>query len=101
MTVLDQEPAVAVLTVVPPQGDTITRVFVEGPHQDLDPFHRAEQRRDALLAEHPDATVTIGINERALDAAIATKMHAFGYPDYTTLDAEQTRQALEEAEDQS
>lgn len=58
MTVLDQEQAVAVLTVVPPQGDTVTRVFVERPHQDLDPFHRAEQRRDVLLAEHPDATVT-------------------------------------------
>ncbi|WP_298583008.1 hypothetical protein [uncultured Kocuria sp.] len=52
------------------------------------------------MAENPDATVTIGINERPLDAAIATKMHSFGHPDDTTLDAEQTRQALEEAEDQ-
>jgi hypothetical protein len=101
MTDLDQEQAVAVLTVVPPQGDAITRVFVEGPHQDLDPFHRAERRRDALLVEHPDATVTIGINERALDAAVAMKMHALGHPDYTTLDAEQTRQALEDEENQS
>jgi hypothetical protein len=100
MTALAHEQAVAVLTIVPRQGDAITRVFVEDTHQDLDPFHRAEQRRDALLAQHPGATATIGINERALDAATVTKMHTAGFADYTLLDAEQTRQALDEAQDQ-
>lgn len=100
MTVLAHEQAVAVLTIVPSTGDTITRVFVDDTHQDLDPFHRAEQRREALLTEHPMSTVTIGINEPALDAATVTKMHAAGFADYTLLDAEQTRQALDEAQNQ-
>ncbi|MEX5236026.1 hypothetical protein [Kocuria arenosa] len=101
MTVLAHEQAVAVLTVVHPDDSTTTRVFIDAAGQDLDPFHRAEQRRDALLTEHPEATATIGINERALDAATVTKMHAVGFTDYDLRDAEQTRQALEDAEDQS
>lgn len=101
MTILAHEQAVAVLTVTRPDGAVNTRVFVDDSHQELDPFHRAEQRRDALLTEDPMSTVTIGVNERALDAATATKMHAAGFTDYDLLDAEQTRQALEDAEDQS
>ncbi|GAA1747061.1 hypothetical protein [Kocuria aegyptia] len=95
MTVLAHKQAAAGLTVVHPDGPTTTRVFVDDSRQELDPFHRAEQRRDAMLAEHPMSTVTNGINERALDAATVTKRHAAGPTDWDLLDAEQTRQALE------
>lgn len=101
MTILAHEQAVAVLTVTRPDGAVNTRVFVDDSHQELDPFHRAEQRRDALLTEDPMSTVTIGVNERALDAATATKMHAAGFTDYDLLDAEQTRQAIDEVENDS
>jgi hypothetical protein len=77
---------------------TTTLVFVEDAGQDLDPFHRAEQRRDALLTEPPESTATIGINERALDLATVTLMHSAGFADYTLLDAEETRRAIDEVE---
>jgi hypothetical protein len=101
MTILAHEQAVAVLTVTRPDGTVTTRVFIDDDHHELDPFHRAEKRRDALLAERPESKATIGINERALDAATVTKMHDEGFPDYDLLDAEQTRQAIDEVENDS
>ena len=101
MTVLAHEQAVAVLTVVHPDASSTTRVFIDDEHHELDPFHRAVKRRDAVLAERPESKATIGINERALDAATVTKMHDAGFPDYDLFDAEQTRQAIDEVETDS
>ena len=101
MTVLAHEQAVAVLTVVHPDASSTTRVFIDDEHHELDPFHRAVKRRDAVLAERPESKATIGINERALDAATVTKMQDAGFPDYDLLDAEQTRQAIDEVENYS
>jgi hypothetical protein len=53
MTVLAHKKAAAVLTVVHPVAPSTTRVFIDDAHHRLDPFHRAEKRRDALLAEPP------------------------------------------------
>ncbi|MEX5307581.1 hypothetical protein RF644_17690 [Kocuria sp. CPCC 205258] len=101
MTVLAHEQAVAVLTIIHPDATSTTRVFIEDDHHELDPFHRAVKRRDAVLAERPESKATIGINERALDAATVTRMHDAGFPAYDLLDAEQTRQAIDEVKNDS
>jgi hypothetical protein len=101
LTIPAHEKAVAVLTMTRPDG-TVTNPCLprrrpSGPRPV--PPGRAASRRDA--GEHPTSAVTMRINERAWDAATVTEIHAAGFPDDDLLDAEQTRQALEDVDNQS
>ncbi|MEX5259216.1 hypothetical protein [Kocuria sp. CPCC 205263] len=100
MTTPRIELAVAVLRMTRLSDRTYVYRFVEAVGQNTDPYHQALQKLRTVLCEHPQVSHELVINERALDAATVTMMHAAGFTDYTLLDAEQTQQALDDAEDQ-
>lgn len=100
MTTAPVEPAVAVLAVeFADQPRTIHR-FVETAEQDTDPYHQALATLAAVREQHPQVTHTLLINDRALDLATVTMMDSAGFTDYTLIDAEQTRQVIDEMEAQ-
>lgn len=98
MTTPKTESAFAVLTVAHLGDKPSEYRFVESASQNMDPYHQALQVLRTVLREHPEASHTLVINERALDLATVTMMHSAGFTDYTLTDAEETRRAIDEVE---
>lgn len=98
MTTPKAESACAVLTVAHLGDKPSVYRFVEAASQNMDPYHQALQVLRTVLLEHPQASHTLVISERALDLATVTMMHAAGFTDYTLADAEETRRAIDEVE---